>query len=100
MNPASPARALSPTATISSGAEFGELDIELEIGDELLLGTDGLYEIQCGGSYLEIDRLLDIYAEMKSQGMSSAAELVNRVVEYCQGEPRDDIAVLRVSVEG
>lgn len=89
-----------PVAGISSGAEFGELDIELEIGDELLLGTDGLYEIQCGGSYLEIDRLLDIYAEMKSQGMSSAAELVNRVVEYCQGEPRDDIAVLRVSVEG
>ncbi len=88
-----------PVTGIDGGAVFGEVEVGLESGDELMLGTDGLYEVHCGGSYLELDRLLEIYSDLKQQGVCSAVELVNKVVEYCRGDLRDDIAVLRVCME-
>jgi len=87
-----------PLVGIASGVTYQERTIELQRGDELLLGTDGLFEVQCGPGFLEIEGLLEIYAELKRSGVDSASELVARIVEFCRGELRDDIAVLRVSV--
>ena len=77
---------------------YSERTVQLETGDELLLGTDGLYEIRYGETFLGLELLLEIYSEAKLEGVKSTEELVGRVVERCTGGLRDDIAVLRISV--
>lgn len=91
---------LGPTGPIIgaiSGIECEEVCIELKPGDELLLGTDGLFEIKSDDGFLGVEGLLEIYTDLKKSGTTSAADLVQRVVEYCTGEVRDDVAVLRVT---
>ena len=72
--------------------------VQLHPGDDILLGTDGLYEVRCGDEFLDIDGLFKLYVDMKHSGEDSAAALVGRVVDYCRSPLRDDMAVLRVSV--
>jgi len=91
---------LGPTGPIVgavSGIHCEEESLSLNFGDELLLATDGLFEIKCDGGFLEVDGLLRIYEELKRSGAASAEKLVQAVVEYCTGEVRDDVAVLRMT---
>lgn len=85
---------------VMPNASYEEQTIRLSSGDEVLLGTDGLYEEHCGEHYLGLDGLVDIYAHLKHSGHSSAAELVEQVVDLCGSKLRDDVAVLRISVVG
>ena len=71
--------------------------IELHKGIEILLGTDGLYELRCGDEFFDIDGLFGLYVDMKRSGEDSAVALVRRVVD-CRSPLRDDMAILRVSV--
>lgn len=79
-------------------ATYDQHCIDLEQGDDIFLGTDGLYEVHCHGRYLEMDGLLELYIESKLAGDGSAAQIVSRVADFCDHQLRDDIAVLRVSV--
>jgi PAS domain-containing protein len=91
---------LGPTGPIIgavTGIRCEEASITLNSGDELLLATDGLFEIKCDNAFLEVGGLLEIYTDLKRSGVMSAAGLVKRVVDHCGGEVRDDVAVLRVT---
>ncbi|MBI2844657.1 MAG: SpoIIE family protein phosphatase [Armatimonadetes bacterium] len=80
------------------GARYEERTIPLSQGDELLLATDGLYEIQCGSTFMSLEGLIDIYSELKRTGVVSVNELLERVASTCGSVYRDDVAVLRVLV--
>jgi len=97
----SKARLLQPTGPLvgmDADAIYESRSLQLAPGDELLLGTDGLFEIECGDHYLDLGGLIDVYSAMKRAGMRSAEELVRQLTDMCQGMLRDDVAVLRVSV--
>ncbi len=87
-----------PLLGMQGGLAYDEQAVGLQRGDELLLGTDGLFEVLCDREFLEVEGLLEIYTELKRSGVTSAAALVDRVVDLCKGGLRDDIAILRVSV--
>lgn len=80
------------------GARYGEQTRQLSVGDELLLGTDGLFEVRCGTEFLGAEGLLELYAVHKRIGEESASDLVSRVLRFCGGQLRDDLAVLKVLV--
>jgi PAS domain S-box-containing protein len=69
-------------------------------GDEILLGTDGLFELRRDHGYMRIEDLIAIYTELKQAQGFSALKLVDEVIRFCGTELRDDIAVLRVGVAG
>jgi sigma-B regulation protein RsbU (phosphoserine phosphatase) len=79
-------------------AKYRDEVLQLQVGDELFLGTDGLFEVNIGGRLMEIEDLLEIYTDLKLKGQDSASMFVDRVSEFCGGAFRDDIAVLRVTV--
>lgn len=88
---------LGPAAGVTSAFPYAEETIGLQSGDELLLGTDGLVDVQCAERFLEIDNLLELYGGLKRSGTGSAAELVNRLIGCCpDAKLRDDVAILRV----
>ncbi|MDO8682728.1 MAG: SpoIIE family protein phosphatase [Armatimonadota bacterium] len=79
--------------------------LRIHPGDELLLGTDGLFEIPCPqrkgadrGEYMEVGELLGVYHDLKCSGHSSAAMLLQRVLERCGCDLRDDVAILRMTL--
>lgn len=77
---------------------YEERIIDFADGDELLLSTDGLYEVRCGEGFLELEGLLDICSRLRDKGELSAATLVDRVVEHCHGGLRDDVAILHIQM--
>lgn len=79
-------------------AEYTEQSVDLSPGDEIFLGTDGLYEVHCEGQYLGVDGLLRLYVERKLGGEGSGADIVHCISELCKHKLRDDVAVLRVYV--
>lgn len=89
-----------PLVGTIADAVYEERTIKLNPDDELLLATDGLYEIHCCGELLGTEGLLDIYTLMKRSGGGSASELVDEVRRLCIGDLQDDIAILRVTADG
>lgn len=81
-----------------SSFTYADDTIQLNLGDELFIGTDGLYEVRCEGVFLDIDGLLQIYTDLKRSGTGLATALVDRVIDYCRADLRDDVAILRISV--
>jgi len=95
------ASCLGPTGPLVGpvpDAVYEDESCEVHPGDEILLGTDGLFELPCKSESLGIEGLLDLYAESKRSGAGSAGELVDRVTTFCHGELRDDVAILRVFI--
>ena len=88
-----------PVVGTLKDASYEEQTVALSSGNELLLVTDGLLDLECNSEFLEIEGVTKLYAEMKHSDICSATELVRRVVELCSSGVRDDIAVLRVLVE-
>jgi sigma-B regulation protein RsbU (phosphoserine phosphatase) len=87
-----------PVVGIMDDMTYQDETVQLQPGDELLLGTDGLFEVRCKEAFLEIEGLLGLYTGLRQSGVYSATGLVDRVIEFCQGELRDDVAILRVTV--
>jgi serine phosphatase RsbU (regulator of sigma subunit) len=87
-----------PLVGAIADATFEERIVPLQTGDEILLGTDGLYEVGCGKDLLGVEGLLSMYEQSMRTEPPSAAELVDQVEGLCDGILRDDIAILRISV--
>lgn len=87
-----------PLVGVVKDAKYQEKEIDLCAGDELLLGTDGLFEVRCGARMLDIDDLLELYDDFKRSGRETAEEFINVVSNLCNAQFRDDIAVLRVLI--
>ncbi|MCL5102820.1 MAG: SpoIIE family protein phosphatase [Armatimonadetes bacterium] len=83
---------------IWDNATYEEFIVRLRHGDELLLGTDGLYEVRCGAGLLEIDGLLNIWSEIRKTGHFIPTVLVDRIIDVCRGGLRDDVAILHISL--
>lgn len=95
------ARLLEPTGPILGmlcDSDFTAEAVSLSPGDEVLLGTDGLFELKCDNGYMRIEVLIEIYTQMKRSGDLTASQLVDRIVDTCRNGLRDDVAVLRVGV--
>ena len=75
-----------------------DLTVQLEDGDMLVFYTDGVTEAEGASSSFREEELLQLLS--RSAGMSAAqiAELLVAAVLTSTPEPRDDIAVLVLSV--
>lgn len=86
-----------PLLGIEEIASYGEETLALRGEDELLVGTDGLYEVRCESGFLEIEGLLCLYTEMRDSGEFTIPQLVRRLMDFCGGDLRDDLAIIRVT---
>ncbi|MPZ71624.1 MAG: SpoIIE family protein phosphatase [Nitriliruptorales bacterium] len=75
--------------------EFSEVAFELQRGEVLCFFTDGVTEGRNNGEYYGDDRLAAaLTAHAAGTASSAAEEIVNDVVSFQRGAPRDDIAVV------
>ncbi|MCL5104125.1 MAG: PAS domain S-box protein [Armatimonadetes bacterium] len=87
-----------PVMGFESAVTYHEPRINLEAQDELLIGTDGLYEFRVGQEFMVVDDVVREYTEMKLSGENSASALLSRIIDICGSELRDDVAILRVNL--
>ena len=77
--------------------ELRETTFELNPGDGLVFYTDGIPEGRSGSAFFGGDRLRDWVKDHRAEDAQSIADgLVEAVVEFQDGSPRDDIAVVVV----
>jgi serine phosphatase RsbU (regulator of sigma subunit)/PAS domain-containing protein len=85
---------------IHEDVELHDRQVELAVGDTLVLWTDGVSERRGGGELFGEARLEQL---LEAQRGSSAAEIVaaieRAVVDFAPGLPQDDIAVVAVRAE-
>ena len=76
--------------------ELGHRTVRLERGDAAVFYTDGVIEARgSGGSFFGEGRLRDFVRSCAGLGAPAVAERLKEVVlEYGEGRPRDDLAVL------
>ncbi|MEP7047884.1 MAG: SpoIIE family protein phosphatase [Ilumatobacteraceae bacterium] len=70
----------------------------LESGDVLLLYTDGVTEARQGDSYFGEERLHRLLVEVEGGAQEIADLVVDAVLDFQDGNPRDDIAVVVIQV--
>jgi serine phosphatase RsbU (regulator of sigma subunit) len=80
--------------------ELGDRRVRLEAGDAAVFYTDGVVEARGpDGSFFGEGRLLDLLRACAGLEASTIAEkLRDVVVEYGEGNPRDDLAILVLRV--
>ena len=84
---------------ILNDAHFNEQELRLHPGDTLLLYTDGVTEARNDlASFFGTDRLLETVGRLGGAAAAVVAGLVDVVMAFQAGTPRDDIAVLAVTV--
>jgi sigma-B regulation protein RsbU (phosphoserine phosphatase) len=80
---------------ILSDASLHDHELKLDAGDVLTFFTDGVSEGRAGAEFFGEERLTEIVVENRNDdAMSIAERIVREVVEFQEGLPRDDIAVL------
>ena len=80
-------------------AEVRDATVHLDLGDALVLFTDGITEARRRGEFFGDDRLARLLADAGDlRAAALADELVTTAVEFQDGATRDDIAVLVVRV--
>jgi PAS domain S-box-containing protein len=80
---------------IRPGLALEETEVELAVGDAVVLHTDGLTDAGAPAHLLEADELGTFAARALSHGAAAiAASLENRALAVGSGHPRDDIALV------
>jgi transcriptional regulator with GAF, ATPase, and Fis domain len=74
-------------------APYEQLEVTLEVGDRLLLYTDGVTEARRGNIFYGEERVRDSL-ETVGTPAACASALLASVKEYVQGDLRDDVAIL------
>jgi sigma-B regulation protein RsbU (phosphoserine phosphatase) len=81
--------------------EVCEVDVSLVPGEAIVFFTDGVTEGRGPQGFFGDDRLAAVLEGMRDMDASAMAQgLVDVVVDFQNGDPRDDIAVLVVKVPG
>jgi len=87
-------------AGVKPGALYRPATVQLRRGDTLLMFTDGVEEARRDERLYGVNRLLDMLAAYAGAGGEVICEAVERdVLEYLDGEPHDDMALLAVTCE-
>jgi serine phosphatase RsbU (regulator of sigma subunit) len=74
---------------------YQEITIELRDGDLFLLYTDGIYEAKGDEGLFGIDRLRELLPDYAGYDPDAVcAGIEQRVLEYLNGKPHDDMALL------
>jgi serine phosphatase RsbU (regulator of sigma subunit) len=83
------------------GVRFGASDIYLAPGETLLMYTDGITEARVGNELLGPERLIAMFADCRGMPAQSVTERVEQfVLEYLNGRPHDDLAILALRATG
>lgn len=79
--------------------EFSDVTTTLAPGDAVVLFTDGVTEARGRDGFYDDDRLVALLDTVRHAPAAEMGQVVvDAVVDFQQGEPRDDIAVLVVKV--
>jgi serine phosphatase RsbU (regulator of sigma subunit) len=83
------------------GVTFGTSDTSLAPGETLLLYTDGITEARVGNEMLGPERLIEMFADCRGMPAQSVTERVEQfVLEFLDGRPHDDLAIVAVRPTG
>jgi sigma-B regulation protein RsbU (phosphoserine phosphatase) len=75
-----------------------DTEVRLEPGSALLLYTDGVTEGRRGQAFYEQDRLLRLVGDHQGDAAALTATVLEDVMAFQDGTPRDDVAVVVVRV--
>ena len=73
-------------------------DTVLQEGDTVVLYTDGVTEGRHGDDFFGDQRLSDAVARLSGEPRAYGDRLLQEVVDFQEGRPRDDIAIVTVTV--
>jgi serine phosphatase RsbU (regulator of sigma subunit) len=80
---------------IVPGLDLEQTSVELEVGDAVVLYTDGLTDAAAPGYLLHPEELATFAARVLEHGAAAVADtLENRALAVSNGHPRDDIALI------
>ena len=79
--------------------ELHETEVQLNVGDTIMLYTDGVTDGRRGGELFGEERLHGVFGSCIGMNPEEIADLVERsVVDFWSDEPLDDIAILVLKV--
>lgn len=78
-------------------APYDDESVTVNPGDRILLYTDGVTEARQGNTFYGEERVADLFARTSDR---PATALLESVRGYVDGELRDDIAVLAITIRG
>ncbi|MBB3604802.1 serine phosphatase RsbU (regulator of sigma subunit) [Mycolicibacterium sp. BK556] len=85
---------------VKPGVVYRPATVRLQQGDTMLMFTDGVEEARRDERFYGVPRLLGILPAYAGAGGDVICEAVERdVLEYLDGDPHDDIALLAVTCE-
>jgi sigma-B regulation protein RsbU (phosphoserine phosphatase) len=87
-----------PLVGVRADPTFLDERAELEAGDTLLMYTDGITESRGHGDYYGEDRLHQSLLSSGGSARTIVEAVVDDVITFSDGPPRDDIAVLALRV--
>jgi len=78
-----------------------DVTVELGFGDKLVFYTDGVIEARSeDGEMFGDERFSQLLREAATRGVNAAADLItNAVIDFQNGRPRDDVALVVVGVK-
>jgi sigma-B regulation protein RsbU (phosphoserine phosphatase) len=79
-------------------ADYEDLRFELRPGASVLLHTDGVTEGRCGDELYGEDRLMRLLHDSVEAAEGLVGRVLDDVLAFQQGVPRDDIALVALRV--
>jgi sigma-B regulation protein RsbU (phosphoserine phosphatase) len=79
-------------------ARTTDTEVRLGPGDSLLVLTDGVAEARRGDEFFGDDRVVSVVAGSPASAAATVDELLDQVLAFQAGAPRDDIAIVAVRV--
>lgn len=85
-------------AGVRAQTRYRPTTVRLEAGDTMLMYTDGVDEARSGDEFFGVDRLLALLPAYAGAAPDVVCEAVEQhVLEFLDGQPHDDIALLAVT---
>ena len=83
---------------VMADARTTDTELRLGPGDSLMVLTDGVSEARRDDEFFGDDRVLSVLASAPASAAASVDELLRQVLDFQDGSPRDDIAIVAVRV--